>query len=83
MACYRINFYLHNYFINLNIKLFSDILGANLGPSFDASALLCAYWHINRYVGLWFGPKKDGVTGEWRKLHNEELNSLYSSPNIV
>ena len=30
-----------------------------------------------------FGPKRDGVTGEWRKLHNEELNSLYSSPNIV
>ena len=30
-----------------------------------------------------FGPKREGVTGEWRKLHNEELNSLYSSPNIV
>ena len=30
-----------------------------------------------------FGPKCDGVTGEWRKLHNEKLNSLYSSPNIV
>ena len=29
------------------------------------------------------GPKRDGVTGEWRKLHNEELISLYSSPNIV
>ena len=29
------------------------------------------------------GPKRDGVTGEWRKLHNEELNSLYSSPNIL
>ena len=29
------------------------------------------------------GPKRDGVTGEWRKLHNEQLNSLYSSPNIV
>ena len=30
-----------------------------------------------------FGPKRDGVTGECRKLHNEDLNSLYSSPNIV
>jgi hypothetical protein len=30
-----------------------------------------------------FGPKKDGVTREWRKLHNEELNDLYSSSNIV
>ena len=30
-----------------------------------------------------FGPKRDEVTGEWRKLHNEELNELYCSPNIV
>ena len=29
------------------------------------------------------GPKSDGVTGEWRKLHNVELNDLYCSPNIV
>jgi len=30
-----------------------------------------------------FGPKKDEVTGEWRKLHKEELNDLYTLPNIV
>jgi hypothetical protein len=30
-----------------------------------------------------FGPKRDEATGEWRKLHNEELNDMYSSPNIV
>jgi hypothetical protein len=30
-----------------------------------------------------FGPKRDEMTGEWRKLHNEKLNDLYSSPNIV
>ena len=30
-----------------------------------------------------FGPRRDEVTGEWRSLHNEELNDFYSSPNIV
>jgi hypothetical protein len=30
-----------------------------------------------------FGPKRDEVPGEWRKLHNEELNDLYSSPNLI
>ena len=37
----------------------------------------------NRVVRRIFGAKRDGVTIEWRKLHNEELNDLYSSPNIV
>jgi hypothetical protein len=57
------------------------------------------YLYVNKYVTLreerWlrvfenrvlrrvFGPKRDEVTGEWRKLHNEELNDLYSLPNIV
>jgi len=30
-----------------------------------------------------FGPRRDEVTGEWRKLHNKELNDLYSSSNII
>ena len=30
-----------------------------------------------------FGPMRDEVTGDWRRLHNGELNNLYSSPNIV
>jgi hypothetical protein len=30
-----------------------------------------------------FGPKRDHVTGDWRKLNNEELHNLYSSPNII
>ena len=37
----------------------------------------------NRVLRRIFGPKKDGVTGQWRKLHNEELNDLYSSPYTV
>ena len=37
----------------------------------------------NRVLGRIFGPKRDEVTGEWRKLHNEELNDLYCSPNII
>jgi hypothetical protein len=34
----------------------------------------------NRVLRRIFGPKRDDVTGEWRKLHNEELHNLYSSP---
>ena len=37
----------------------------------------------NRVLRVIFVPKRDEVTGEWRKLHNEELNDLYCSPNIV
>jgi hypothetical protein len=37
----------------------------------------------NRVLRSIFGPKRDEATGEWRRLHNEELNDLYSSPNII
>ena len=37
----------------------------------------------NRVLRRIFGPKRVEVTGEWKKLHNEELNELYSSSNII
>jgi hypothetical protein len=37
----------------------------------------------NKVLRRIFGPKRDDVTGEWRKLHNEELHDLYCSPSII
>jgi hypothetical protein len=37
----------------------------------------------NKVLRRIFRPKRDEVTGEWRELHNEELNELYSSSNII
>jgi hypothetical protein len=37
----------------------------------------------NRVLRGIFGPKRAGVTGEWTKLHNEELHDLYTSPRII
>jgi hypothetical protein len=37
----------------------------------------------NRVLRRIFGPNRDEVTGEWRKMHNEELHNLYSSPDII
>jgi hypothetical protein len=37
----------------------------------------------NRVLKRIFGPKRDEITGGWRKLHNEELHNLYSSPHII
>jgi len=37
----------------------------------------------NRVLRRIFGPRRDEVTREWNKLHNDELNDMYSSPNIV
>ena len=37
----------------------------------------------NRVLRRIFGPKRDEVTGEWRRLHKKKLNALYSSPDII
>jgi hypothetical protein len=37
----------------------------------------------NRVLRRIFGPKRDDVTGDWRKLHNDELHNMYSSPDII
>jgi hypothetical protein len=37
----------------------------------------------NKVLRMIFGPRKDVVTGEWRKLHNEELHGFYSSTSII
>jgi hypothetical protein len=37
----------------------------------------------NKVLRRIFGPKRDEATWEWRRLHNEKLNDLYSSPNVV
>jgi len=39
--------------------------------------------YVNRVLRRILGPKKSEATGEWRRLHYEELNDLYSSPNII
>ena len=73
---------------NLKIKIYRIII-------FPVVLYGCETWSLtlreerrlrgfeNRVLRKVFGPKRDEVTGEWRKLHNEELNDLYSLPNIV
>ena len=50
---------------------------------FEVTKMLMLRVFENRVLRTIFGPKRHSVTGEWRKLHNEELNDLYSSSNIV
>jgi hypothetical protein len=73
---------------NLNIKIYRIIIlpGVLYG---------CETWSLtlreerklrvleNKVLRRIFGPRRDEVTGDWRRLHNEELNNMYSSPNIV
>ena len=53
---------------------------AKLVNTLNFIKLLILYSMVLRRI---FGPRRDEITGEWRRLHNEELNDFYSSPNIV
>ena len=73
---------------NLKIKIHRTII-------LPVVLYVCETWSLTlreeRKLGLFenmvlrriFGPRRDEVTGEWGRLHNEELNDLYSSPNIA
>ena len=73
---------------NLKIKIYRTIILPVVLYGCETWSLILRVDHKvrvseSRVLSRIFGPKRDGVTGEWRKLHNEKINDLYSSPNIV
>ena len=73
---------------NLKIKIYRTIILPIVLYGCETSSLtlreeLRLRVSENRVLRRVFGPKRDEVTGEWRKLHNEELSDLYSLPNIL
>jgi hypothetical protein len=73
---------------NLKYKIYRIIILHVFLYGWETCSLLCTEERRlkvfeNRVLWRVFGSKRDEVTGEWRKLHNEELNDLYSLPNTV
>jgi hypothetical protein len=74
--------------INVKIKIYKTIILPVVLYGCETLSLTLREEHRlqvfeNRVLRRIFGPKRDEVTGGWRKLHNEELHGLYSSPSIV
>ena len=71
---------------NLKIKIYRSIIFPVVLYGCENCSLIlrekCGMKVFENWVLRIFGPKRDQLTREWRKLHNEELNNLYSSPNI-
>jgi hypothetical protein len=71
---------------NVKVKIYKNIILTAVLYGCETWSLAVREEHRLRENGVQrriFGPKRDEVTGEWRKLHNEELRMLYSSPNII
>ena len=72
---------------NINIKVYISIILPVLYGCETCSLTLREEHRLkefeNRVLKRIFGPKRDEVTGEWRRLHNEELNDLYCSPSVI
>jgi hypothetical protein len=73
---------------NVKVKIYKTIILPAVLDGCGTWSLTLREEHIlrvfeNRVLRRIFGPKRDEVTGKWRKLHNEELHILYSSPDII
>jgi hypothetical protein len=73
---------------NLKIKIYRNIILPVVLYGYEAWSLTLREERRlkvleNRVLRRMFGPKRYEVTAEWKKLHNEELNDVYSLPNIV
>jgi hypothetical protein len=74
--------------INVKVKIYKTIIIPIVLCGCETWSLTLREEHRlrvfeNRVLRWIFGTKRDEITGEWRKLHNEELHVLYSSPNII
>jgi hypothetical protein len=73
---------------NVKVKIYKTIILPVVLYGYETWSLMLREEHRlrvfeNRVLRRIFGPKRDEVTGEWRKLHGEELHNLYSSPDII